>query len=77
MNTDEQILSALNKLVEAQAQTLALQKQALETQQQALANQQRAIKNQLATGRIYRLSLLLLFTLIAIAIGIYCAAKWS
>jgi hypothetical protein len=75
MNSDEQILSALNKLVEVQQQTLALQQQALDTQQQALANQQRAIKNQLSTGRIYRLSLLIIFTLIAAAI--YFAAKWA
>ncbi len=74
MNSEEQILAALNKLVEVQEQTLALQRQVVEAQQQALANQERAIKNQFATGRIYRISLIILLGVIAA--GIYVAFKW-
>ena len=65
MNNDEQILVALNKLADLQEQALAIQRRALETQQEAIANQQKAIKNQVATGRIYRTSLVVLAVLLA------------
>ena len=64
MNNDEQILAALNKLSDLQEQALAIQRQAFESQQEAIANQQKAIKNQVATGRIYRISLVILALLI-------------
>ena len=64
MSNDEQILAALNKLSDLQEQALAIQRQAFESQQEAIANQQKAIKNQVATGRIYRISLVILALLI-------------
>ncbi len=57
MNNEEQILDTLKRLLEVQEQVLATQKQAFEMQQRAIASQQTAIRNQLATGRIYRVSL--------------------
>lgn len=65
MNNDEQILAALNKLSDLQEQALAIQRQAFESQQEAIANQQKAIRNQVATGRIYRISLVILALLTA------------
>jgi hypothetical protein len=57
MNNDEQILAALNKLLDLQEQALAIRRQAFESQQEAIANQQKAIKNQVATGFIESRSL--------------------
>ncbi len=65
MNHDEQTVAALNKLVALQEQALAIQKQAFENQQQAVANQQKAIRYQSSTGRIYRISLVILGLLLA------------
>jgi len=72
MHDDEQTVAALNKLVALQEQSLALQKQAFEKQQQAIANQQKAIQNQVATGRIYRISLVVLGLLLVAG----AAALW-
>ena len=65
MNNDEQILAALNKLSDLQEQALGIQKRAFESQQLAIENQQKAIKNQVATGRIYRISLVILAILLS------------
>jgi hypothetical protein len=64
MHNDEQILAALNKLSALQEQALAIQRQAFESQQEATANRRKAIRNQVATGRIYRISLVILALLI-------------
>jgi len=64
MNNDEQILAALNKLSALQEQALAIQRKAFESQQEAIANRRKAIRNQVATGRIYRISLAILALLI-------------
>ena len=57
MTNDEQILHTLKKMLEVQEQSFATQKQAYENQQKAINAQQTALKYQLATGRIYRISL--------------------
>ena len=57
MTNEEQILETLKKLLEIQEQVLATQKKAAQVQQVAVDRQQAAIKNQLATGKIYRVSL--------------------
>jgi len=75
MNNDGQILAALNKLSDLQEQALAIQRQAFERQQEAIADQQKAIKNQVATGRIYRTSLIILALLI-VAFLFWFFALW-
>jgi uncharacterized membrane protein len=77
MHDDEQTVAALNKLVALQEQSLALQKQAFEKQQQAVANQQKAIQYQAATGRIYRISLVVLgLLLVAGAVAFWLFLLW-
>ncbi|HEX7110926.1 MAG TPA: hypothetical protein VF216_00640 [Mizugakiibacter sp.] len=58
MADEERILALLAKMHETQEQMLAIQRQAYESQQQAIANQQLAVRNQMATGRLYRVALL-------------------
>jgi hypothetical protein len=60
MNNEEQILLALNKLIDLQEQTVSLHRQTIENQQKAIAQAQKAVANQFSTGRIYRISLAVL-----------------
>ncbi len=64
MDNEEQILTALNKMLQLQEQSLAIQKQAFENQQQAIAHQQQAIKNQVNFSRTYRIVILVAVVLI-------------
>jgi hypothetical protein len=74
MNNESEILAGLERLAQLQLESQAimkesqsLQKQALELQLKAVENQQRAIQNQMATGRLYRVSLVILALLIVMA----------
>jgi Tfp pilus assembly protein PilE len=56
MTTEEQILAALDRLIQLQEQSFALQKQVFENQQQAVAQQRQAIQHQRAIGRLYQIA---------------------